>query len=429
FFARARRALRLSAVRHTLWLLAVFLLITSVAWGGTYWLVQREMLRTVDERLDMRMQAAAAALAQGQDLPEPAAGQTAELTDGALVDGFRTIDTQSPRSIEYRYLVRTTPQGQIRLGENTERQEELRDILAGGMQLTFIGTLMATALAGLWLARRGQARLGAINAGLAKIAQGQLNTRIKLAGREDDLTLLANRIDATAERLEDAMTQMRVQSSNIAHDLRTPLARLRARIETSLIALAEQKRAVSEDDLGEALEQIDQITATFDALLRLARIESGAGREAFGPVELSALVKGLGETLGPVVESGGRGLQVEITDAASIKGDSDMLFQLFANLVQNALRHGEGGQTITVRVHGPNISVSDEGPGIPFAEREKVLQPLYQQETTRQGEGFGLGLSLVRAIADLHDATLSLSDGPNGRGLTVSLRFPEYTKL
>ncbi|MEM1047363.1 MAG: HAMP domain-containing sensor histidine kinase [Pseudomonadota bacterium] len=429
FFARARRALRLSAVRHTLWLLAVFLLITSVAWGGTYWLVQREMLRTVDERLDMRMQAAAAALAQGQDLPEPAAGQTAELTDGALVDGFRTIDTQSPRSIEYRYLVRTTPQGQIRLGENTERQEELRDILAGGMQLTFIGTLMATALAGLWLARRGQARLGAINAGLAKIAQGQLNTRIKLAGREDDLTLLANRIDATAERLEDAMTQMRVQSSNIAHDLRTPLARLRARIETSLIALAEQKRAVSEDDLGEALEQIDQITATFDALLRLARIESGAGREAFGPVELSALVKGLGETLGPVVESGGRGLQVEITDAASIKGDSDMLFQLFANLVQNALRHGAGGQTITVRVHGPNISVSDEGPGIPFAEREKVLQPLYQQETTRQGEGFGLGLSLVRAIADLHDATLSLSDGPNGRGLTVSLRFPEYTKL
>lgn len=429
FFDRVKPALRLSAVRHTLWLLTVFSLITIVAWGATYWLVQREMLRTVDDRLSMRMQAATAALAQGQDLPEPLAGQIAELTDGAFVDGFRTIDSDSPRSIEYRYLVRTTPQGQIRLGENTERQEELRDILAGGMQLTFVGTLMATALAGLWLARHGQARLGAINSGLAKIAQGHLNTRIKLAGPEDDLTLLANRIDATAERLEEAMTQMRVQSSNIAHDLRTPLARLRARMETSLIALAERNKAVSEDDLGEALEQIDQITATFDALLRLARIESGAGREAFGQVELAALVKSLGEAFGPVVESAGRMLRIEMTDAASIHGDSDMLFQLFANLIQNALRYGVGGQTITVRVHGPNISVSDEGPGIPFAEREKVLQPLYQQETTRQGDGVGLGLSLVRAIADLHAATLSLSDGPNGRGLTVSLRFPDYTKL
>lgn len=429
FFDRAKPALRLSAVRHTLWLLTLFSLITLVAWGGTYWLVQREMLRTVDARLDSRMKAAAAALAQGQDLPEPASGQTAERTDGTLADGFRTIDSESPNSIEYRYLVRTTPQGQIRLGENTERQEELRDILAGGMQLTLVGTLMATALAGLWLARRGQARLGAINAGLAKIAQGHLETRIKLAGPEDDLTLLANRIDATAERLEDAMMQMRVQSSNIAHDLRTPLARLRAQMETNLIGLAEQKRAVSEDDLGEALEQIDQITATFDALLRLARIESGAGREAFGQVELAALVNGLGETFGPVVESGGRTLRVEMTDAANIAGDSDMLFQLFANLIQNALRYGVGGKTITVRVHGPTVSVSDEGPGIPFAERETVLQPLYQRETTRQGEGFGLGLSLVRAIADLHGATLSLSDGPNGRGLTVSLRFPDYTKL
>ena len=106
-----------------------------------------------------------------------------------------------------------------------------------------------------------------------------------------------------------------------------------------------------------------------------------------------------------------------------------MLFQLFANLIQNALRHGTGGETICVRVHGSSISISDEGPGIPFAERQKVLQPLYQRETTRQGEGFGIGLSLVRAIANLHDAELSLSDGPKGRGLTVSLRFPDITKL
>lgn len=429
FFDRARAALRLSAVRHTLWLLALFSLITIIAWGGTYWLVQREMFRTVDERLSLRMELAVVALAQGEALPGPSEGQTSELTNGEFPDGFKTIDSAAPRSIEFRYLVRTTPQGQIRLGENTERQEELRDILAGGMQLTLVGTLLATALAGLWLAQRGQARLGQINAGLAKIAQGHLDTRIALEGPEDDLSLLAKRIDGTAERLEDAMTQMRVQSSNIAHDLRTPLARLRAQLETSLLTLVEEQHPVGEDELGEALEQIDHITATFEALLRLARIESGAGREAFKRVDLKSLAHRVGETFGTVLEADNRNLVIEVNDAGVVNGDADMLFQLFANLIQNALRHDQGGTVVTFLVQGMTVSVSDEGPGIPFAERDKVLQPLYQRETTRQGEGFGLGLSLVRAIADLHEATLSLSDGPNGRGLTVSVRFPEHTKL
>ncbi|MEM1289028.1 MAG: HAMP domain-containing sensor histidine kinase [Pseudomonadota bacterium] len=429
FFDRAKAALRLSAVRHTLWLLGLFSLITIFAWGGTYWLVQREMFRTVDERLSVRMEAAKVALAQGGPLPEPLDGQTAELTDGRFPEGFKTIDSAAPRSVEFRYLVQTTPEGQIRLGENTERLEELRDILAGGMQLTLAGTLLITAIAGLWLARRGQARLGQINAGLAKIAQGHLDTRIALDGPEDDLSLLAKRIDGTAERLEDAMTQMRVQSSNIAHDLRTPLARLRAQLETSLLALVEKQHPVGEDELGEALEQIDHITATFEALLRLARIESGAGREAFEQVNLRSLADGLQETFGAVLEDDNSKLEVDINDPRSVDGDADMLFQLFANLIQNALRHGEGGTIVTLRVQGVTVSVSDEGPGIPFSEREKVLQPLYQRETTRQGEGFGLGLSLVRAIADLHQATFSLSDGPNGRGLTVSVRFPQLTKL
>lgn len=429
FLDRAKASLRQSAVRQTIWLLTLFFLITIVAWGGTYFLVRQEMLRSVDERLSVRIQEAIETLEQTGSPPPPTDGQTVELTDGRLVDGFATVDRDRPRNIEFRYLTRTTPYGQIRVGENTERQEELRDILAGGMQLTLIATLLATAFAGFWLARRAQARLGAINTGLAKIAQGHLDTRIALAGPQDDLTLLATRIDATAERLEQAMTQMRVQSSNIAHDLRTPLARLRAQIETDLLALAEDGRSVSVDDLGEALEQIDQITATFDALLRLARIESGAGREAFGPVYLKDLVSGLVETFGPVVEAEGHVLKVQSTDATRVNGDPEMLIQLLANLIQNSLRHGTDGKAITLRVHGPTVSVSDDGPGIPFDEREKVLQPLYQREITRQGEGYGLGLSLVRAIADLHGATLSLSDGPNGRGLTVAIRFPELTKL
>lgn len=429
FFDRARTVFQLSAIRLTLGLFCLFSLITVLAWGGTYLLVQREMLRSVDERLIARMLAAEEALVEGRDFPALSDGETAELTDGSLPDGFQTSDIGQPRSFEFRFLTKTIPQGQIRLGENTERQEELRDILAGGMQVTLVATLIATAFSGIWLARRGQARLGAVNSGLAKIAQGHLDTRIRLTGPRDDLTLLADRINATAERLEEVMTLMRVQSSNIAHDLRTPLARLRAQIETNLFGLIEQNRAVNENDLGEALGQIDKITATFEALLRLARIESGAGREAFQQVDLAQMADRLEETYGAVVENAGQTLQVAVNNAAQVAGDADMLFQLFANLIQNALRYGVGGQIIGLRIHGSMASVSDEGPGIPFSEREKVLQPLYQREATRQGEGFGLGLALVRAIADLHSAKLSLSDGPDGRGLTASVRFPQFTKL
>lgn len=424
YLNRLKGFARLSSVRQTLALLALFAGISLLAWGGTFWLVQREMTAAVDARLTTRMQEAVEALQAGQPLPPAMDGQSATMGRGAR-DGFRTYDPKSPGQPEYRYLTRTTPYGQISLGENTERQDKLRDMMAGGMQVMLITTLLTTLLAGLWMARRGQARLNAISEGLAEVAQGRLNQPIVLNGPRDDLTLLSDRINATTARLDRTMEQMRVQSSNIAHDLRTPLARLRAQLETSLIALSEQGRAVNADDLGAALEQIDTITATFNALLRLARIESGAGRAGFAPVDLGALAETVAETFGPVVREAGQSLTLETTAPAQVNGDQDLLVQLLANLIQNALRYGPEGQTITLLVHGHRISISDQGLGIPFAERNKVLEPLYQGETTRQNTGFGLGLAMVRAICELHEAKLSLSDGPEGRGLTVTVQFTE----
>ncbi len=428
FLSRISGLLKLSVVRQTLWLLALFFLVSLIAWGGTYFLVQREMLQAVDARLKTRMEAAVAALDSGETLPEPGNGETSMLfTATERRDGFETRDLPKDTT-EMRYFAQSTRHGQIELGENTERQEELRDILAGGMQLSLVATLLISSLAGLWMAKRSQERLSTINDGLAKVARGDLATRINLEG-QDDLSLLAERIDATTARLEMAMTQMRVQSSNIAHDLRTPLARLRAEIESNLLACTEQDRPVLPEVLESALDQIDRITDTFEALLRLARIESGAGREAFTPVDLGDLVDFVGETFGPVVENAGQVLKIEKVQPAQVQGDHDLLVQLLANLIQNALRHGAQTQTIALQVHGPRLIVSDEGPGIPFADRDAVLQPLYQGQTTRQTEGFGLGLSLVRAITELHGADLSLSDGPNGHGLTVTVRFAKVTEL
>ena len=427
FLSQLHRLLRLSAVRQALGFLLLFTTISIVAWGGTFFLVSRDMQRTVDARLIDRMEATIASLDAGLGLVVSDSDELAGFVDDTVREGFRTEDIKGG-SDEVRYLVRPTSHGRLQLGENTERQEELRDILAGGMQISLAATIFLTSLLGLWIARRSQDRLNVVSSGLAKVAQGDLGARIALSGN-DDLSLLADRIDSTTARLETVVTQMRVQSSNIAHDLRTPLARLRAQLETNLLALLEQDRPVQAEDLEGALEQIDRLTGTFEALLRLARIESGAGRDAFQTVHLKNLVSEVVDTYGPVVEEAGQTLDVTIQDATSISGDPDMLVQLLANLIQNALRHGAAQQTISIRLHGPRLIVTDQGPGIPFEERENVLQPLHQGEATRQGEGYGLGLSLVRAISELHGAELSLSDGPNGRGLRVTVNFPKLTEL
>ena len=427
FLNRLRAFLHLSAVRQTLLLLALFSVISLVAWGGAFLMVQREMLESVDARLEARLQNTLAALDANRPLPRLQPGETLDLDHGRGRIGFETRDAEGTET-EMRYLTRETQHGRLRVGEDTELQEELQDLLAAGMQLSLLATLIIPTLAGLWMARRSQARLDTINTGLAAVARGDLSARIELPG-QDDLSLLADRINTTTARLEDAMMQMRVQSSNIAHDLRTPLARLRAGLETALLDATDKDRPIQPEEVGSALEQIDRITGTFEALLRLSRIESGAGRAAFTPVDLGKLAASVAETFGPVIEDAGQDLLREIQSPATISGDHDMLVQLLANLIQNALRHGVPQQTILLHVHGSRVIVSDEGPGIPLADRENVLQPLYQGETTRQGEGFGLGLSLVRAIADLHGADLSLSDGPNGRGLSVTLHFPKLTDL
>lgn len=377
--------LRLSTIRQTLSLLLLFMIITITAWGSTYWLVQHEMLTAVDARLTARMQEASTALATGQDLPAPEDGQTLSVNPDGWKEGFQTRDSNGPGP-EMRFLLQETPHGRILLGENTEQQDELRDMLAAGMQTSMIVSLLATLLAGLWMAKRGQRRLGVINAGLAKIAQGDLKARIVLNG-EDDLSLLATRINATTEQLESAMSQLKFQASNIAHDLRTPLARLRAQLETSLTTLIETDRQVTSEDLGAALEKIDHISGTFNALLRLGQIERGVKRGDFAQVDLGSLVRNVADIFAPIIEDEGQTLELDIAEPAKVLGDADLLSQLLSNVLQNAIRYGTKGQTISLRVYGCRLVVSDQGIGVPLAEREKVLQPLYQCEPSRQEIG------------------------------------------
>jgi signal transduction histidine kinase len=216
---------------------------------------------------------------------------------------------------------------------------------------------------------------------------------------------------------------MRQVSADIAHELRTPLNRLRIHIEQ-----AARNAAVSapvEDDLAAAIAQSETIDQTFSALLRIAQIEAGARREKFAPVDLAALLGDIGDVYSEVAEDAGQTLLCDMAGAAWVMGDKELLTQTFANLIENAIRHCQTGNAITckVRAEGNRVtaSVADTGPGIPLAERELVLRRLYRLEKSRTTEGTGLGLSLVKAVADLHGAELALADAMPG--LRVELQF------
>ncbi|MCV6591336.1 MAG: HAMP domain-containing histidine kinase [Silicimonas sp.] len=389
------------------------------------------------------MEAVLEARAAGLPLPPPGFGQSVAVVSGGQVvagdvpphvlaedaAGFHDLDGGPGNLPDQRLFVQPVAGGRVVVAERVERQEELREVLAGGLQIALFGSILATVLAALWMARGSQFRLDRIGAALARVAHGDLAARIDLPDRGDDLSLLARRIDETTERLENSVEQLRVQSANIAHDLRTPLARLRALIETRLLALSERGAPVEAEDLETALEQIDRMVGTFDALLRISRIESGARMASFVPLDPGEIAQSIAEVFGPVVEDAGQSLVFDLQQPVPVRGDPELITQAIANLIQNALRYGRAGQQVVLAVRGAQIAVTDEGPGVPLAERDKVLAPLYQLAADRQGEGFGLGLALVRAVADLHDAVLTLADGPGGRGLAVRMRFPKMTEM
>ncbi|MDW6025486.1 HAMP domain-containing sensor histidine kinase [Mesorhizobium sp. BAC0120] len=284
--------------------------------------------------------------------------------------------------------------------------------------------VIALALAGgALLAIRVQQRMQAIVATMSRVSEGELSARIPLSGNGDDIDILATQVNAALERLATLFESMRQVSVDIAHDLKTPLNRLKLVIEDAVKSQARGENIAPQ--LADAKAESDHINATFDALLRIAQIESGVRKSRFGPVNLAGVVTDICEIYADVADEEGKSLKIRIEEA-TVLGDRELLVQLFSNLVENAIRHTPAGTDIGIEITwgGGNVvaSVADSGPGIPPDEREKVLRRLYRLEKSRTSPGSGLGLSLVKAIAELHGATLELGD--NMPGLRVVLKFP-----
>jgi signal transduction histidine kinase len=227
-------------------------------------------------------------------------------------------------------------------------------------------------------------------------------------------------------QLEEALQEAKVVGDNIAHDLRTPLTRVRIRLERGRehASTLEELRTVAD----QAITGLDQSLTTITALLRITEIEHSRRHEAFGEVQLAPLVREAGDLYGPLAENKGLALRVEAPEGPIVRGDRDLLFEAVANLVDNAVKFTpEGGRVelALLRYDGEFlIRVSDTGPGIPEIEREAVTQRFYRSDKSRNVKGLGLGLSMVAAIIKLHSFQLNLSAGP-GCTAVISCRHPD----
>ncbi|OWV85423.1 histidine kinase [Rhizobium sp. R635] len=324
----------------------------------------------------------------------------------------------------YRMQVSTIGPYTLVVAENFNDVDEMLRIVLVSFEWA-AAIAVATAIGGgVFLAFRAQARLDRVANTMNDVAHGALQARIPITGNGDDLDTVAIQINAALERLQTLVESMRQVSTDIAHDLKTPLNRLRLTLDAA--AERNDRQLDISALLDEARSESDRINATFAALLRISQIEAGARKERFQATDIDDVLAVISEVYADVAEDAGQSLAIAERCSALVWGDRDLLTQMIANLVENAINHCPAGTVITLSLQRRDnraiLSVADSGPGIPAEERDKVFRRLYRLDKSRTTTGSGLGLSLVKAVADLHAAEIAMGD--NRPGLTVSIGFP-----
>jgi signal transduction histidine kinase len=318
--------------------------------------------------------------------------------------------------------------GNFRLlvGRDLEERDRMREIFGRGFRLALMVALILGLIGAYFVTRRVLKRVDAMTDMSRRIMEGDLTGRLPTAGSRDELDRLAGSVNDMLARIEALMAGMKEVSDNIAHDLKTPLTRLRNKAEDALrVASGEEAYRAA---LTGIIEESDGLIRTFNALLMIARAEAGNQREGMAPLDLGEIARGVAELYEPVAEEAGIALDV-VAAPVRVTGNRELLGQVMANLLDNALKYGapEGGErrvSVTVAADGGDavITVADRGPGIADGDRGRVLDRFVRLETSRSRPGSGLGLSLAAAVARLHGGGLSLDD--NRPGLKVALRLP-----
>lgn len=289
------------------------------------------------------------------------------------------------------------------------------------MAWLFAAALALAVIGGALVSRSFLRKSDAMARACRAIMDGDLKARIPVRGTQDELDRLAATINEMLDRIAALMENLRQVTNDIAHDMRTPVTHLRQGLERARETPAELAGA-----LDAAIHKTDEILALFAALLRIAQIEGGARRAAFTTIELAPLLFHMREMYAPVAEAADHGLAVAIAQGAEVRGDRALLIQLLSNLIENAILHTPAGTHITLSLTREGsraaITVTDDGPGVPAEEHAKLFQRLYRREASRTSPGYGLGLSMVQAIAELHGAEIGVVPGTGG--LAIRIRFP-----
>jgi signal transduction histidine kinase len=318
-------------------------------------------------------------------------------------------------------LIRVGPGLRLLVGRDIRELAQIRQLFTRA-SLYGLGLTMALAIAGgVLMAFSARRRLAELNRTTRQIIAGDLSRRARLRGSGDEHDELAGNINAMLDQIQGLLEGMRHVGDSVAHDLRGPLTRLRNRLET--LAAAEQPRR---EELLECVEQVQHVLDTFNALLRIARVESGAHRSAFAALDLERIVRDVCELYQAAADERQIELVCTVRAAVEVFGDRELLAQALTNLLDNAVKYTPTGGRIAVTLERTEdvarLRVADSGPGVPAADRERVLQRFTRLDQARSQPGNGLGLALVNAVTTQHHGRLSLGD--NSPGLVVTIEIP-----
>jgi signal transduction histidine kinase len=357
-------------------------------------------------------------------------------SEGWVETAYRRLE--EPESAEHNALVRVTrlPGGiRILIGRDLEERERMFHIitLAGRWSVAIV--IVLGILGGIFVSRRVLNRVDAMTGTAQTLMAGDLSGRLPVTGSGDEFDRLALNLNGMLTRIEQLMRGLKEVTDNVAHDLKTPLTRLRNRCEAAL------RSAKSETEFRSVLEQTieesEGLIRTFDALLMIARAESGEVREGMSEFDAAEVARDVSELYEPLAEDKGLTLEVDVKQRAAVKGNRELVSQALANLVDNAIKYaapadkalpggvnGARGIRVTADAEPDRIvlTVSDHGPGIPTADRSRVVDRFVRLEQSRSQPGSGLGLSLVSAVARLHGGELKLED--NAPGLRARIMLP-----
>jgi signal transduction histidine kinase len=332
-----------------------------------------------------------------------------------MTDSFQVI----------RAVARRLPDGNLLvIGRDIDELEKLRELVIRALELGVIPAVLLSLFAGAFVSHRAQQRVKAVHRSAARILYGDLKERLPVQGTSDDLDRLAASVNLMLDEIGRLLESVKAAGDDIAHDLRTPLARLRTRLERG------KHSAKSREDLEAvvdgAIGDLDQALQLIRTLLRISEIDSGSRRSAFQIIDAGLLAEEVGQIYQPIAEEKQISLTTEIATELMVNADQDLLIEAIANLVQNAIKFTPSGGGVRLAAcetpAGPMIEVRDNGPGVTAEDRTRVFDRFYRVDKSRRIEGSGLGLSLVASILRLHGFTISLKDADPGCSFQVVCR-------